>query len=101
MAAHRKAERGGSERLGLLLDRPARAPPPGAMDEGPVRRVHEPDHRVIYGGGEDHALDEIGQPPVFKAFKKRDLGGRGRLVAKEYPDVALHLARRVGAGMNT
>ena len=99
VAGHRKAERRGGERLGLLLDRPARAPPPGTMDEGPVRRVHQPDHGMVDRRGEADALDEIGRASV-EPVEQRDVRGRGRVLAEKHPDVALHLARRIAAGMD-
>src|SRR5215813_11552983 len=98
MARHRKAEWGRGKRLGLLMNGPARAPPPGAMDERAMRRVHEPDDRVVYWGCESHAFDQIGRARGCNSFEQRDLRSSRRLVAKEYPDVALYLPRLVAAG---
>src|SRR4051794_10795267 len=98
MASHRKAERGRDERLGLLLDGAARTPPPGAMDERAVRRVHESDDCVVYRGCESDAFDQIGRAHGSKSFEQWYLRSSRRLVAKEYPDVALYLAHFVAAG---
>src|SRR5262245_51732797 len=100
MASHRKAERGRDERLGLLLDRATRTPPPGAMDERAMRRVHEPDDCVVYRGCESHAFDQIGRACGCKSFEQRYLRSSRRLVAKEYPNVALYLPRLVAARLD-
>ena len=71
-----------------------RPPPPGAMDKRPVRRVHQPDNRMVDRGGEFDVFDK----PRRAALEAVDIGdlrcGR-RIVAKEHPDVALHLAGRI------
>src|SRR5882762_4597569 len=100
VAAHREAEWRRCEGLGLLVDRTARAPPPGTVNERPVRRVHQPDHGVIDRGGETDALDEVGRASI-EPFEQRDPRRRGWVFAKKDPDVALHLARRVAADMDT
>src|SRR6516162_7460711 len=60
VAAHCEAERRGGEGLALMLDRLARAPPPGPMDKGSVRGVHQPDDGVVDRCSKANSLDEIG-----------------------------------------
>src|SRR5215469_13039434 len=100
MAAHREAERGRDKSLGLLLNRPARSPPPGTMDKGPVGRVHQPNDRMVDCCGEFDAFDEIGRASV-ETVEQRDFRSPSRLVAKEHPNVSLQLAYRIAAGADT
>src|SRR5215467_1562176 len=94
MTAHGEAVGRRSEGLALLLDRSARAPPPGTMNEGSVRRVHQPDDGMVDRRGEADVLDEIGRSFV-EPVEQRNLRRCGRILAKKHPQVSLHLAHRV------
>src|SRR6185312_1044702 len=94
MAQHGEAERRRAERLLLGVDRRGRAPPPGAMDEGPMRRIHEADHRVIDGRGERDALEDVGRALADIRQHRHRRRGAG-ILADIDPDVALPLERRI------
>src|SRR5271166_6333695 len=72
VTAHREAKRRGGESLALLPDRMARTPPPGAMNKRTVRRIHQPDDRMVDCCCEAHTLDEIGRSSV-KPINQRDI----------------------------
>src|SRR4029077_3658735 len=97
MTAHGEAVGRRSEGLALLMDRMSRAPPPGAMNKGPVRRVHQPNDGVVDRRSEADALDKVGRS-FAEPVEQRDLGRRGEVVAEKHPNVALHLSHRVAAG---
>ena len=71
------------------------------MDEGSVRRIHQPDDRMVDAPRRSRRVStRSGAPDSSKPSMKRDFRRAGRVVAKKDPDVALHLARRVAAGMD-
>ncbi len=72
MRAHAKAVGNGLKIFFLLVDAVAAAPPPGLVDEGPVRGIHEADDAVIDADG--HVGGEVGEF-VFLA-EPFDLRGR-------------------------
>jgi hypothetical protein len=94
MAQHGEAEGRRAERLLLGVDRRARAPPPGAMDERPMRRVHQADHRVVDGRGKRYALEDVGRTLADIGQQRHRRRGVG-IVAEIDPDVALPLERRI------
>ena len=77
------------------MHRMARSPPPGAVHERAMRRVHQPDHRVVDRGAKAHGFDEARRGRFGKAVEPRDLRRPARVVAEIDPDVALRLASRV------
>ncbi len=84
--------------LGLFMHRMLGAPPPLLMDEGPVRRVHQADDRVVDMAVEVHGLDQLGL--ALGAGEERRLMIRlGRIArVRGHPDEdqALALAHRIG-----
>ncbi len=99
MAHHREAERRRLERLGLGVRRAAAAPPPRAVDERSVRRVHEPDHRVIDRRLEPGGLDQC-RAARADVGQLRDVRRGFGVLTEEHPDVALQLARRIALDLD-
>ncbi len=52
------------------------------MHERPVRRVHQPDHRMVDRRGEPHALDEVGRA-FIEPVEHGDLRRRRRIPAEK------------------
>ena len=60
MTDHGEAGLARLERLGLGMDAGGGAPPPLAMHEGSMGRIHQSDDRVIDVSVEDHPVDQLG-----------------------------------------
>ena len=95
MPQHREAPVRRRELFGFLVHRLLRSPPPGAMHERAVSRVHQPDDRMVDRARKQAAFHE----PLVRTIDVRDHGNlRQRIGQREFvfrhenPDVALHLA---------
>src|SRR5262249_44610610 len=98
-ALHAEAERLRRVELGLLIGRAARAVPPGVVNVGPVRRVHEADHRLVDLAGEVH-LDVHAHRRVADNRNFGNLRVGLEPCAEPDPDIALLLTNLVGVGAN-
>ena len=91
VAHHLEAAECWGECLCLLMDRDARPPPPGAVYEGSVCRVHQTDDRVVDMAGEGHGEGGVGSAVTDIRYLWR-IDHLVRFVAEIDPDIALHLA---------
>src|SRR5271165_6046264 len=69
------------------------------MDKRPMRRVHQPGDGVVDRRGEADALDQA-RGRTLETVNDRDFRRRDGVVTEIDPDIALDLARRIGANMH-
>ena len=64
-----------------------------------MRRIHQPDGRVVEVAGEKHVLEDLGTA-LADLGHDRHLGQGTALLAEVDPQIALHLAARVALHVN-
>ena len=95
MPQHGKTARRRAEGLGFFVDGPPRPPPPGLMHERPVRRVHQPNDRVVNMARKFYGFAQA-RHPVAKFRHDGRVTRINAVIAEKDPDIALHFSARVG-----